>query len=59
MAKLIVLSIIFFTVGVPIAMSTRPAPRRTVRLIQILSVVWIFTWAYMCLTWYPQIVPLD
>jgi hypothetical protein len=59
MAKLIILSIIFFTVGVPIAMSTRPAPRRTVRTIQILTVVYIFIWAYMCLNWYPQLTPLD
>jgi hypothetical protein len=59
LAKLILMSIVLFTVAFPIGVARRPRPRATVRLIQILTVVVAFAWAYACLTWYPQLVPVE
>jgi hypothetical protein len=59
MAKLIVLSIILANAGVPIWLSRRPSPRSSLRQSQLMTTAFVFLWAYMCLTWYPQLVPLD
>lgn len=59
MPKLILLSILLFTVGVPIVMAKRPAPHRSLRALQLWTVVAALAWAYACLTWYPQLVPID
>ena len=59
MAKLILLSIILVTVGLPMVLSTRSSPKRTLRTIQIVCLAFVFVWAWMCLTIYPQLVPVD
>jgi hypothetical protein len=59
MAKLILLSIVMVGVLVPIAMSTRRRPRKALRAAQIVAVSFVVVWAYMCITWYPQLVPLE
>lgn len=59
MAKLILLSIVLVTVTVPMLLSTRKSPKRTLRTIQIISLVFVVIWAWMCLTIYPQLVPVD
>jgi hypothetical protein len=58
-AKLILLSIVLFTAGVPIMLSGRPAPRRTIRTIQFLTLVAAVLWAYACRAWYPQLVTIE
>lgn len=59
MSKLILLSIILFTVIVPIAMSKRSSPKRTLRSIQIATFVATWVWAYACRVWYPQLVTFE
>jgi hypothetical protein len=59
MAKLIPLSIVLFMAIVPIALATRPAPRRTLRIIQILTLVAVLLWALACRRWYPELVPAE
>jgi hypothetical protein len=59
MEKLIVLSIVLFTAIVPLALASSKAPKRTIRRIQIWSLVAAFVWAYACRTWYPQLVPVE
>jgi hypothetical protein len=54
--KLILLSIVLFTAGFPILLARRPAPRRAIRMIPLLTVVAAFLWAYACRRWYPQLV---
>lgn len=59
MSKLILLFVILLSIILPIVMGGRPAPRRTLRTLQMTMVVVIVAWGYMCMSWYPQIVPLD
>ena len=59
MAKLILLSIVLVTVAIPMILATRKSPKKTLRTIQIISLVFVCIWAWMCLTIYPQIVPVD
>jgi hypothetical protein len=59
LAKLILLSIVLFTTALPILLAGRPDPRRMVRLLQILTVIAAFIWAYACRTWYPQLVTVE
>jgi hypothetical protein len=56
LAKLILLGIVFFTSIVPLAASSSTNARRTIRRIQIWTVVAVFVWAYACRVWYPQLV---
>ena len=58
MAKLIILSIVLMSFAVPIWFSTAPQPRRTIRRVQTIMLVYIVIWAIMCLRWYPDIVEL-
>jgi hypothetical protein len=58
-AKLILLSIVIVGIVVPIAFSTRRRPRKVLRLVQVVSLGFVLVWAYLCITWYPQLVPLD
>jgi hypothetical protein len=57
--KLILLSIIFVSAGVPIALSGSRSPRRALRRAQWIALAFVLVWAYMCIAWYPQLVPLD
>ncbi|MDP9034388.1 MAG: hypothetical protein M3O50_06245 [Myxococcota bacterium] len=59
MPKLILLSIVLVSVALPIRLSARVAPRRALRLTQWIIAGFVFVWAYMCVSWYPQLVPLD
>jgi hypothetical protein len=59
MAKLIILSIVLFSFAVPVYLSTARQPRRALRRVQTLVLVFIVVWALMCLKWYPQLVPLE
>ena len=58
MAKLIILSIVLISFALPIRLAASPHPRRTLRRMQTIVFVYIFVWAYMCVRWYPQLVPL-
>jgi hypothetical protein len=59
MASLILLALILFSVLVPIGVSKTKSPRKTLRRVQIATVVVAFVWAYLALTYYPQLVQLD
>jgi hypothetical protein len=59
MAKLILLSIVIVGVIVPMTLSTGRRPRRALRLAQAVSISFIVLWAYLCIAWYPDLVPLD
>ncbi|MGH7271900.1 MAG: hypothetical protein ACREJ3_15835 [Polyangiaceae bacterium] len=59
MAKLIILSIVIISFVLPIAVSTTPRPRRVLRRVQVLILISIVIWAYLCLTWYTRLVQLD
>jgi hypothetical protein len=58
LAKLILLAIVLFTSIVPMMASSTANPRRTVRRLQIWTLVAVFVWAYACRRWYPEIVPI-
>jgi hypothetical protein len=58
MAKLIILSILLISVSVPAWLSTSPQPRKALRKAQVLVVLFVIVWGYLCLHWYPVLVPL-
>ena len=58
MAKLIILSILIVTVLLPASMSSSLQPRKALRQVQGLVVAFVIVWGYMCLHWYPELVPL-
>jgi hypothetical protein len=57
-AKLIILSIVLVSFIVPIWLSTSSQPRTGLRKAQRVILVFILVWAWMCLKWYPELVPL-
>jgi len=59
MPKLIILSVILVNTIIPIALSHMSAPRKWLPRSQLITTLYICLWAYMCMTWYPQLVPLD
>jgi hypothetical protein len=60
MAKLILLLMTIFSTLVPLfAASSKKPAKRTLRSLQIATVVVTFVWAYLCLTYYPQLVSVD
>ena len=58
MGKLIILSIVLVSFGLPIYLSTRPQPARTLKRMQGIMFLYILLWSYLCLHWYPILVPL-
>lgn len=58
MSKLIILSVVIFSVAVPMILSTRPKPQATLRRLVYIMIFAIFVWAQLCLKLYPQYVPL-
>jgi hypothetical protein len=58
-AKLIILSIVLVSFGVPVWLSSAKEPRRALRRAQRIVLVFIVVWALMCLHWYPQLVPVQ
>jgi hypothetical protein len=58
-SKLILFSIVLVSVVVPIWFSTRRSAKRALRYTQWLILVFIFLWGYLCIAWYPRLVPLD
>jgi hypothetical protein len=56
--KLIILSIVIVSLGVPAWLSTAPRPRRGLRRAQVIIVLYVIVWGYMCTHWYPELVPL-
>jgi hypothetical protein len=59
MAKLILLLLILFSTLAPIAFCTSKAPKKTLRSLQVATVVMTFVWALLLLTYYPQMVTVD
>jgi len=58
MAKLIILSIVLVSMGVPAWLSTSPRPRKALRQAQGYVLLFVILWGYLCLNWYPDLVPL-
>ena len=56
MSKVILLFSVLFTSVFPILVSNRSRPVRTLRMIQISTVVVVFLWAFACRVWYPRVV---
>jgi hypothetical protein len=59
MAKLIILSIVIMSFAVPVRLSTAARPRLALRRAQQIIAVFIVIWTFMCLRWYPTLVPLE
>lgn len=59
MAKLIILSIVFVSFGVPIWLSGRARARPALRQTQGIIFFCILIWAYLCLHWYPALVQVE
>ncbi len=59
MANLILLLLILFSTLVPLFAAGTKSPKRTMRKLQIATVFMTFLWAYLCLTYYPQLVSAD
>jgi hypothetical protein len=58
MAKLIILSVLLASMAVPAWLSTSPNPRKALRKTQGLVVLFVIVWGFMCLHWYPELVPM-
>jgi hypothetical protein len=58
-AKLIILSIVLVTFGVPVWLSSAKDPRGALRRTRWIVIAFIVVWALMCLHWYPQLVPVQ
>jgi hypothetical protein len=56
--KLIIFSIVIVSFALPVWLSPASRPRRTLRRLQWTMLLLVIVWAYMCLKWYPHIVPL-
>ena len=59
MPKLILLFIVGAMAVVPVFFATRKSARKALREVQLVFVAAVCVWAYMCINWYPQLVPLD
>jgi hypothetical protein len=59
MAKLILLLLILFSTLVPIFAAGTKTPKKTLRTVQIATVIMTFVWAYLCVTYYPTMVTVD
>jgi hypothetical protein len=57
-SKLIILSIVLTSFALPALFSTSARPRRALRRVQWMMFAFIVFWSYMCLHWYPDLVPL-
>jgi hypothetical protein len=58
-AKLILLSVVLVSMIIPIRLCTRPSPKRALRRVQWTIVAFVFVWAFLCIVWYPALVPLE
>jgi hypothetical protein len=58
-AKLIIFSIVVVSFALPLYFAQRPAPRRALVSMQRWVFFLIVLWAYMCMHWYPILVPLQ
>jgi hypothetical protein len=59
MAKLILLSLIIFSVVLPMMMAARPKPQATLRQVVLIMVFVIVVWSQLCLRVYPQYVQIQ
>ena len=59
MAKLIILSIIIVSFALPSWLATSPRPRIALRRAQWFVFAFIVLWAFMCVHWYPRLVPIQ
>ncbi len=59
MAKLIVISVLLVTFVVATSLSKAKSPKSALKKAQWLVIAYVFVWAYMCLNWYPQLVPVE
>ena len=59
MAKLIMLLVIIATIGVPMTLAQRKAPKSSLRTTQIVVGMVILLWGYLVTHVYPQLVPID
>jgi hypothetical protein len=57
-AKLIILSVLLMSVGLPGWFAARAQPRKALRQVQRLVIVYVVVWGYLCLHVYPQLVEL-
>jgi hypothetical protein len=57
--KLILFSILLVSVFAATRLSTTRVARKGVRNVQMICGIFVFIWAYMCLNWYPALVPVE
>jgi hypothetical protein len=58
MEKLIILSIVFVSMGVPAWLSTSKRPKKGLRQAQGAVLLFVLVWGYLCLHVYPELVQL-
>ena len=58
MSKLIILSIVIMSFALPIYLSTSAQPAKMLKRVQVLMCLYVLLWSYLCLHWYPILVPL-
>ena len=59
MPKVILFSILLVSVFAATRFSTARVARKGLRNVQMIVTVFVFVWAYMCLNWYPALVPVE
>jgi hypothetical protein len=57
-AKLIILSIILVSYIVPMRLAGDAHPRAALRKAQIIFLIYVVLWGYMCVRWYPTLVEI-
>ena len=59
MAKLILLSVLLASTGIPLVLSSSSNPRKALRRMQGYVVAVIIVWGFLCLHWYPTLVHIE
>ncbi|MGD0523945.1 MAG: hypothetical protein ABSE49_02310 [Polyangiaceae bacterium] len=58
MEKLIILSIVFVSLGLPAWLATSTRPKKALRQAQWAVLFYVIVWGYLCLHVYPQLVQI-
>jgi hypothetical protein len=58
MEKLIILSVVLVSMAVPSWLAASAKPRKGLRRVQGIVVLFVVLWGYMCTHWYPNLVQI-
>jgi hypothetical protein len=56
--KLIILSVVLVSMAAPTWFAASAKPRKALRQVQVIVLVFVVVWGYMCTHWYPTLVEI-